>query len=420
MSSSVNANNMAQITSNINLKTIIDAYLDSSKTISEIYRGFSISKLSFAYPLSGLRDYGGRYYLNLNDIDGRTITIICPVDIFKKAKKEYELEDKSSIDVVVDNIWIGRNAKITISISSLMANGISLREIEKRRIIKYCNEKGYYDRVKKQMPSFISSIALITTNTGNTQSDITNQTGLILECMDIYKCSSDEKEIAKIIYSTSNSGKYQMVVLFRGGNEDEHMLKFSRECVLDEVVNSSILIASAIGHDVDQPIVQDIADIGFSSPSSFAKEIFAINKSFLLKTDELQRKIEEASLEALRSEYKHLTKTNKEIRSIIINYIFKDTVDKVKSLRIDINSFLSEIIQRRVLEKIGILHVNMNTSVGEAVNGNVLNKITSIEDKIDKNIEILRITAKSKKQTKIIIGVLIIGLIAIGMFFKYG
>lgn len=268
----------------LSLKTIADFFNSKANEYGAMFNDMVMLELSFERFYSNMKFYGKSgqkvCYLQVIDRNGYKATVVCPQELYESSHKRYNFNAGKSIDIRLKSVSVGRDGRLQLTIKSIRENGISELELTKRKIIEYCEHKGYFSRSKKMLPSVISKIALLTTKTGNTASDIIEQIGLKTECVELYQCDSNGHSIANAIEMLSKQGLHQLIVLFRGGNEDQHMIEFSRIEVLDAIVNSHIPVASAIGHEADKPIVQSIADVGFDTPSSFAKEIAKHNMYF--------------------------------------------------------------------------------------------------------------------------------------------
>ncbi len=267
------------------LGKIINFFNQKADENQSIFEDFVLTELSFERFYEKMSFYGQKNnrlcYLPLIDKKKQKATFVCPEDIYLRSHKHYNFTKEKSVDIRIKKISFGKDGKMQIHIKSIRENGISELEIKKRKIKKYANEKGYYQRHKKTLPSFVEKIAIITTKTGNTSTDIINQVGSKNDSIKLYTCDSDGKSIAHILQTVINTKKFQLAVLFRGGNEDQYMIEFSHTEVLDVIAHSPIPIATAIGHESDKPIVQSIADLYFDTPSSFAKEIKNHNTQFL-------------------------------------------------------------------------------------------------------------------------------------------
>ena len=64
-----------------------------------------------------------------------------------------------------------------------------------------------------------------------------------------------------------------VIVITRGGGSLEDLLPFSNEALVRAVANAVTPVVSAIGHDVDIPLLDFVADLRASTPSDAAKRI---------------------------------------------------------------------------------------------------------------------------------------------------
>jgi len=64
-----------------------------------------------------------------------------------------------------------------------------------------------------------------------------------------------------------------VIVLARGGGSMEDLLPFSDEALCRAVVNCRTPVVSAIGHEPDHPIVDDVADVRCSTPTDAGKRV---------------------------------------------------------------------------------------------------------------------------------------------------
>ncbi len=65
----------------------------------------------------------------------------------------------------------------------------------------------------------------------------------------------------------------EVIVLARGGGSVEDLLPFSDETLCRAVVNCRTPVVSAIGHEPDHPIVDDVADVRCSTPTDAGKRV---------------------------------------------------------------------------------------------------------------------------------------------------
>lgn len=80
-------------------------------------------------------------------------------------------------------------------------------------------------------------------------------------------------EIIKAIKELDNDPEVDVIILARGGGSFQDLLVFSDEQVVRAVASSNTPIVSAIGHENDRPLTDDVADLRASTPTDAAKRV---------------------------------------------------------------------------------------------------------------------------------------------------
>jgi exodeoxyribonuclease VII large subunit len=80
-------------------------------------------------------------------------------------------------------------------------------------------------------------------------------------------------EIIKAIELLDADPEVDVIVLARGGGSFQDLLVFSDEAVVRAVANCKTPIVSAIGHENDRPLTDEVADLRASTPTDAAKKV---------------------------------------------------------------------------------------------------------------------------------------------------
>lgn len=78
-------------------------------------------------------------------------------------------------------------------------------------------------------------------------------------------------EIIRAIEKLDNDPEVDVIILARGGGSFQDLLVFSDEKVVRAVANCVTPIISAIGHDNDRPLTDEVADVRASTPTDAAR-----------------------------------------------------------------------------------------------------------------------------------------------------
>jgi exodeoxyribonuclease VII large subunit len=80
-------------------------------------------------------------------------------------------------------------------------------------------------------------------------------------------------EIIKAIQALDADSEVDVIILTRGGGSFQDLLVFSDEQVVRAVANCKTPIVSAIGHEADRPLTDEVADLRVSTPTDAALKV---------------------------------------------------------------------------------------------------------------------------------------------------
>jgi len=166
-------------------------------------------------------------------------------------------------------------------------------------------KKGYFDSVcKKNLPLVIKNILILTSETGAALQDflynLDHQGSKVqYDLMDVKvqgtECPSQICEILKDV-----TKPYDLVVITRGGGSFEDLFGFSQAELIESVYNFHLPVLSAIGHQIDNPLLDLVADFKAPTPSLAAQFIVDHNRSYLQELQTIKESCKEELLEVIQ------------------------------------------------------------------------------------------------------------------------
>ena len=84
--------------------------------------------------------------------------------------------------------------------------------------------------------------------------------------------------------------RIDVIVIARGGGSFEDLLPFSDEGLLREVAKCFTPVVSAIGHEQDRPLLDDVADLRASTPTDAARRIVPDMQEHLAQLEQARRR----------------------------------------------------------------------------------------------------------------------------------
>jgi exodeoxyribonuclease VII large subunit len=118
-------------------------------------------------------------------------------------------------------------------------------------------------------------------------------------------------EVTRAVQALDADPDVDVIVVTRGGGSMEDLLPFSNETMVRAVSQCRTPVVSAIGHEVDTPLLDLVADVRASTPTDAAKRVVPDVSEEQARIDELRRRTrtavhtridrEQHGLDALRS-----------------------------------------------------------------------------------------------------------------------
>ncbi len=137
----------------------------------------------------------------------------------------------------------------------------------------------FADSRKKRLPLLPHRIGLITGRDSDAKKDVLRNAALRWPAGRIRnpRCGvQGNTAVAQVIGALQELDalpEVDVIVIARGGGALEDLLPFSSEELIRAVADAATPVVSAIGHEADRPILDDVADLRASTPTDAAKRI---------------------------------------------------------------------------------------------------------------------------------------------------
>lgn len=118
-------------------------------------------------------------------------------------------------------------------------------------------------------------------------------------------------EVCRALEQLDRDHEVDVIIIARGGGSVEDLLPFSEEALQRAVASATTPIVSAIGHEPDNPILDNVADLRAATPTDAAKRVVPDAKQELALVAEARAR----SAAALRSWVARETDALQELRS---------------------------------------------------------------------------------------------------------
>ncbi len=188
-------------------------------------------------------------------------------------------------------------------------------------------QQGLFSEAHKQsLPAWISSVGVITSDTGAALQDILTVLKRRFPAIAVIVYASQvqgeqaSKQLMQAIAYANRHDVCGALILARGGGSLEDLWAFNDEALAQAIYNSQIPIVSAVGHEVDFTIADFVADKRAPTPSA-AAELVSPDQSALQQTlrgfqVRLQQMVQQR-LRHYQNQLEHLSKRLRHPRQIL-------------------------------------------------------------------------------------------------------
>ncbi|MCK3770326.1 exodeoxyribonuclease VII large subunit [Microbacterium aerolatum] len=166
----------------------------------------------------------------------------------------------------------------TVSSMKHVGLGDQLERLEKLRA--QLRQEGLFDPArKKQLPFLPHVIGLITGERSDAEKDVHRNAELRwpqVRFRTRYAAVQGDRcvpETLAALAALDADPEVDVIIIARGGGDPQTLLGFSDERLVRAVAAASTPIVSAIGHENDHPLLDDVADLRASTPTDAAKRV---------------------------------------------------------------------------------------------------------------------------------------------------
>lgn len=158
--------------------------------------------------------------------------------------------------------------------------------------------EGLFDAERKRaLPAFPRRIGVVTSPSGAAVRDVLSVIGrrFGLAEVEILPVPVQGREapaaIAAMLRRASDSGRYDALLVTRGGGSLEDLWAFNDEAVARAIHASAVPVVSAVGHEVDFTIADFVADLRAATPSAAAELLVPDAADLQRRLDRLRQRM---------------------------------------------------------------------------------------------------------------------------------
>jgi len=196
------------------------------------------------------------------------------------AKIPSDLKQGDRVLALIKPAFWPKGGKLTMQVIEMRKVGLGelLERIERLRAQLTAEGLTSIER-KQPLPFLPNKIGLITGKNSDAEKDVLENAKLRwpdVEFRVIHTLVQGDKaapEIISAIKVLDEDPEVDVIIIARGGGSFLDLMVFSDEALVRAAANARTPIVSAIGHENDRPVLDDVADLRASTPTDAAKRV---------------------------------------------------------------------------------------------------------------------------------------------------
>jgi exodeoxyribonuclease VII large subunit len=222
---------------------------------------------------------GGNVYGKLKDLE-IDATVGFTIWSSVRAKIPADLKQGDHVVALVKpNYWL-KGGTLTMQVMAMKHVGIGdlLERLERLR--RQLAEEGLFDASRKRpLPFLPQCIGLVTGKDSDAEKDVLRNAELrwpSVRFRVVHAAVQGDRtpgDVVSALQTLDADPEVDVIIVARGGGDFQNLLGFSDERVVRAAAACTTPVVSAIGHEADRPLLDDVADLRASTPTDAAKRV---------------------------------------------------------------------------------------------------------------------------------------------------
>lgn len=222
---------------------------------------------------------GGNVYGKLKDLDVDATVGFSVWSSVKAQLTDTFAQGDRVIALVKPNYWV-KAGTLTMQVLDMRHVGLGdlLERLEKLR--QKLSAEGLFDASrKKPLPFLPGCIGLVTGKDSDAEKDVLRNAQLRWPAVKFtvaYAAVQGDRAVSEVIAgirSLDANPEVDVIIVARGGGDFQNLLAFSDEALVRAASECKTPLISAIGHEADRPLLDEVADVRASTPTDAAKRV---------------------------------------------------------------------------------------------------------------------------------------------------
>ena len=222
---------------------------------------------------------GGNVYGKLKDLtEDATVSFTVWSSVRAKLTNDFKQGDRV-IALVKPNYWV-KGGTLTMQVFELRHVGLGDMLERLERLRKQLTSEGLFDASRKvRLPFLPHCIGLVTGKDSDAEKDVLRNAQLRWPAVTfrvVHAAVQGDRMVSEVtaaIKRLDADPEVDVIIVARGGGDFQNLLGFSDEGLVRAAAACRTPLVSAIGHEADRPLLDEVADLRASTPTDAAKRV---------------------------------------------------------------------------------------------------------------------------------------------------
>lgn len=222
---------------------------------------------------------GGNVYGKLRDIDADASVAFT---LWRRTRSEVPdgLAQGDRVVAQVRPSWWVKGGTLSMNVLSMKHTGLGELLEKLAKLTEALQKEGLFAPERKQrLPLLPHTIGLVTGKDSDAEKDVTTNATLRWPEVSLrveHAAVQGERCVSEVMAALATleaDPEVDVIIVARGGGDFQNLLPFSDEALVRYVATLTTPVVSAIGHEADRPLLDEVADLRASTPTDAAKRV---------------------------------------------------------------------------------------------------------------------------------------------------
>ena len=286
----------------------------SIQKLSELMGGY-IDRLGPVWVEAEITQWGqsaGNIYGKLSDTEADAQVSIT---IWRRSQERVPegLHQGDRVIAQIKPSWWVKGGTLSMNVLEMRHTGLGeiLEKLEKLKA-QLSNEGLFDQERKKTLPFLPGVIGLVTGKDSDAEKDVLTNAKLRwpdVEFVVEHAAVQGDKSVSEVMVALQkleDNPAVEVIIVARGGGDFMNLLPFSDERLVRLVATLTTPVVSAIGHEADRPLLDEVADLRASTPTDAAKRVVPDVEAEKQLLEEARHRLDAKLSALIEAELEHL------------------------------------------------------------------------------------------------------------------